>query len=171
MWSWELDYKEGWTPKNWCFWTVVLEKTLENHLDCKEIKPAIPKGNQSWIFIGRTDAEAEAPILWWTYVKSWLISKDPDAKKDWRQKERGQQSMRWLDGNTDSMDMSLSMLREMMKDRESLVCCSLWSHKELEMTEWLNNHLITVWAQLLSNAPSTHCLCTHWFCFSHWPSM
>ena len=86
---WELDQEEGWAPKNWCFWTVVLEKTLESPLDCKEIKPVTPKGNQSWIFIGRTDAEADVLIVWPPDVKSWLIGKDPDAEKDWRQKEKG----------------------------------------------------------------------------------
>ena len=89
VWMWELDYKEIWAPNNWCFWTVVLEKTLESPLDCKKIKPANPRGNQSWIFIGRTDAEAEAQILWPSDVKNWLIGKDPDAGKDWRQKEKG----------------------------------------------------------------------------------
>ena len=85
----ELDHKEGWVPKNWCFWTVVLEKTLESPLDCKEIKPVNPKGNQPWIFIGKTDAEGEAPILWPPDAKNWLIGKDPDAGKDWRQEEKG----------------------------------------------------------------------------------
>ena len=89
LWTWELDHKERWAPKNWCFWTVVLEKTLESLLDCKEIQPVTPKGNQSWIFIGRTDAEAEALILWPPHAKSWLIGKDPDAGKDWRQEEKG----------------------------------------------------------------------------------
>ena len=88
-WMWELDYKESWVPKNWCFWTVVLEKTIENPLDCKEIQSVLPKGNQSWIFIWRTDAEAEFPILWPPDVKNWLIGKDPAAGKDWRQKEKG----------------------------------------------------------------------------------
>ena len=86
---WELDYKERWVPKNWFFWTVVLEKTLESPLDCKEIQPVHPKGDQSWIFTGRTDAEAEAPILWPADAKSWLIWKDPDAGKDWRREEKG----------------------------------------------------------------------------------
>ena len=84
---WELDHKESWAPKNWCFWTVVLEKTLESPLDCKEIKQVNPKGNQSWIFIGRTDAEAETPILWPPDAKNWFIGKDPDAGKDWRQEK------------------------------------------------------------------------------------
>ena len=89
IWMWELDTKESWALKYWCFWTVVLEKTLESSLDCKEIQPVHPKGNQSWIFIGRTDAEAETPILWLPDAKNWLIWKDPDVGKDWRQEEKG----------------------------------------------------------------------------------
>ena len=89
VWTWELDHKESWAPKNWCFWTVVLEKTLESPLDCKEIQPVNPKGNQFWMFIGRTDTEAETPILWPPDAKNWLIGKDPDAGKDWRQEEKG----------------------------------------------------------------------------------
>ena len=89
VWMWELDYKESWALKNWCFWTVMLEKTLESPLDCKEIQPILPKGDQSWVFIGRTDVEAETPILWPPLVKSWLIGKDPDAGKDWGQEEKG----------------------------------------------------------------------------------
>ena len=89
VWMWELDYKESWVLKDWCFWTVVLEKTLESPLDCKEIQPVHPKGNQSWIFIGRTDAVAEATVLWPPDVKSWLIREDPDFGKDWRQEEKG----------------------------------------------------------------------------------
>ena len=89
VWAWELYYKESWVLKNWCFWTVVLEKSLESPLDCKEIQLVHPKGNQSWIFIGRTDVEAETPISWLTVVKNWLIGKDPDAGKDWRQDKKG----------------------------------------------------------------------------------
>ena len=89
VWIWELDYKESWAPKNWCFWTVVLEKTLEIPLACKEIQSVNPKGNQSWIFIGRTDAESETPILWPPDAKSWLIRKETDAGKEWRQEEKG----------------------------------------------------------------------------------
>ena len=89
VWMWELDYKESWVLKDWCFWTVVLEKTLESSLDSKEIQPVHPKRDQSWVFIGRTDVEAETPILWPSDVKSWLIGKDPDAGKDWRQEKKG----------------------------------------------------------------------------------
>ena len=114
--SW--DCKEGWVPKNWCFWTVVREKILQSPLDSKKIKPINPKGNQSWIFIGRTDAEAEAPLLWPPNGKYWLIEKHPDALKDWGQ-EKGTQRMRRLDSITDAMDVSLSKLREIAKDREA----------------------------------------------------
>ena len=89
VWMWELDYKESWALKNWCFWTVLLEKTLENTLHCKEIQPVRPQGNQSWIFIGRADAEAVTPVLWPPAVKNWLTGKDSDAGKDWRQEEKG----------------------------------------------------------------------------------
>ena len=111
VWMWVLDYKESRVPKNWCFWTAVLEKTLESPLDCKEIKPVHPKGDQSWVFIGKTDVEAETPILWPRDAKSWLIGKDSDAGIGGRRR-RGWQRMRWSDGITNLMDMGLGGLPE-----------------------------------------------------------
>ena len=119
VWMWELDNKESWVLKNWCFWTVMLEKTLESPLDCKEIQPVHPKGDQSWVFIGTIDAEAETPILWLPDSKNWFIWKDPDAEKDWGQKEKGQQRISWMDGMTDSVDMSLGKFQKLVMDREA----------------------------------------------------
>ena len=119
VWMWELDYKESLAPKNWCFWTVVLEKTLESPFYCKEIQPVHPKGDQSWMFIGRTDVEAETPILWPPDGKSWLIWKGLDAGKDEGRRRRGRQRMRWLDSMTDNMDMGLGGFRELVMDREA----------------------------------------------------
>ena len=135
---WELDYKESWDPKNWCFWTVVLGKTLESPLDCKEIQPVHPKGDQPWIFIVRTDAKAETLTLWPSDAKNWLIWKDPGAGKDWRQEEKGtteDEMVGWhhqLDGH------EFEQVPGVGDGQGSLVCCSPWGCKESDMTEWLN---------------------------------
>ena len=135
VWMWELVFKESWALKNWCFWIVLLEKTLESPLDCEEIQPVHPKGNQWWIFIGRTDAETETPILWPPDAKSWLIRKDPDVGKNWRQ-EKGMtedEMVGWyhlLSGHEFEQALGAG-------DRQgNLVCCSPWDHKESDTTEW-----------------------------------
>ena len=119
VWMWELDYKESWVPKNWCFWTVVLEKTFASPLDCVEIKPVHLKGNQSWIFIGRIDAEAEAPILWPPDVKNWLVGKDLDAWQYWRQEEKGTAEDEMIGWHHHLSDMNLNKLQELVMDREA----------------------------------------------------
>ena len=135
---WELDHKEGWVLKNWCFCTAVLEKTVESPLDCKEIKSVNPKGDQSWIFIGRTNAEAETPILCPPDAKNWLIWKDPDAGKDWRREEKGMIENElvgwhhWLDGHEFEEAPGVG------DGQGSLGCCSSWGRKELDMTDRLN---------------------------------
>ena len=138
VWMWELNHKEGWALKNWCFWTVVLEKTPESPLDCKEIQPVHPKGDQSWIFTGRTDADTEAPTLWPPDVKNWLLRKDPDAGKDWRQEEKGtteDEMAGWhhrLDGH------EFEQAPEFGEGPGILACCSPWGGKESDKTEQLN---------------------------------
>ena len=137
---WELDHKEGWLPKNWCFWIVVLEKTLESPWDFKEIQPVHPKGNQSWVFIGRTDAEAEAPVLWPPDVKSWLIGKDSDAGKDWRHEEKGMKENEMVGWHHWLNEHEFEQAPGDGEGHGSLVCCSAWGCKELDTTEWLNNN-------------------------------
>ena len=130
-----LDYKESWAQKNLCFWTVVLEKTLESPLDCKEIKPVHPKGDQSWVFIGKTDAETETPILWPPDAKSWVIWKDPDAGKDWGQEEKGTTEGEMVGWHHRLNGHEFGKLQELVIDREAW---HAWSHKESDTTEWLN---------------------------------
>ena len=178
---WELDNKKGWVSNNWCFWTVMLEKTLESPLNCKEIQPVHPKGDQSWVFIGRTDVEAETPILWPPDVKSWLICKDPDAGKDWGQKEKGtaEDEMvvwhHWLNGHGFGWTLGVC------NGQGGLACCGSWGHKEWDTksdwTElnlnicWDCKHCLTMWninnccllrGYILEN--SEHCC--KWFKFS-----
>ena len=136
--KWELDCEESWVSKNWRFCTVVLEKTLESPLGCKKIQPAHPKGDQSWVFIGKTDAEAETPILWPPHVKSWLVGKDPDAGRNWGQEEKGMtedEMAGWhhrLDGHKFEQSLGVYV------GQGGLACCDSWGCKESDMTEWLN---------------------------------
>ena len=145
VWMWELDYKENWLPKNWCFWTMVLEKTLESSLDCKEIQPVHSKGDQPWVFIGRTDVEAETLVLWPSDAKRWLLWKDPDAGKDWGQEEKGttEDEMvgwhHWLSGHGFGWTLGVG------DGQGGLVCCASWGHKVSDMTEQLN------WTKLMMN--------------------
>ena len=132
-WMWELDHKKGWVLKNWYFWIVVLDKTLESPLGCKEIQPVHPKGNQSWIFIGRTDAEAEAPILWPPDAKSWLIGKDPDAGKDWGQ-EKGAAEDEMVGWHHRLNGHEFEQTSVDGEGQRSLVCCSSWGRKESDTT-------------------------------------
>ena len=137
VWMWELDWEEGWAPKNWCFWTVVLEKTLGSPLDCNEIQPVHSEGDQPWDFFGRNDAEAETPVLWPLHAKSWLIGKDSDAGRDWGQEEKGMIEdetagwHHWLNGYEYEWTPGVG------DGQGGLACCSSWGHKEY-MTERLN---------------------------------
>ena len=153
---WELDYKESWVLKNWCFWTVVLEKTLESPLECKVIKAINPKGNQSWISIGRTEAEAAAPILWPPDGKNWLTGKYPDAGKDWRQVEKGLQRMRWLDDIADLKDMSLRRIRELAMENETQGTAVHGVAKRwTRLSDWAQLKNINVLPQWLSSKGSS----------------
>ena len=162
VWMWELDYKESWAPKNWCFWTMVLEKTLESPLDCKEVQPVHPKGNQSWVFIGRTDVEAETLILWPPHAKSWLIGKDPDAGKDWGQAEKGMTEdgmvgwHHWLDGHEFGLTLGVGV------GQGGLVCWSSWGHEALDTTERLN------WTVLFQILAGKFSALHHWVLYWLW---
>ena len=144
---WELDHKESWVQKSWCFWTVVLEKTLESPFVCKEIQPVHPKENQPWIFIGRTDAKAATPKLWPPDLKNWLIGKGPDAGKDWRWEGKGMtqdEMVGWhhrLDGHEFEQAPGVG------DGQGSLACCSPWGHKESDTIEWLN------WTDVIQASP------------------
>ena len=135
---WELDHKDSWALRNWCFWTVVMEKTLESPLDCKEIQSVHPKGNQSWILIGRTDAEAETPIFWPSDGKNWLIGKAPNAGKDWRQEEKGTIVDKMVGWHYQLARHEFEQALGVGEGQGSLVCCSQQGHKESDMTEGLN---------------------------------
>ena len=169
-WMWELDYKEGWVPKNWCSWTVVLEKSLESPSDCKETQPVHPKGNQSWIFMGRTDAEAEAPILRPPAGKNWLTGKDPDAGKDWRQEETGTRENEmvgwhhWLDGHEFEQTLGFG------DGQGGLACCSPWGRR-VRHDGWLNwadiSRGTTAWCVYLSCQPAL-LSCFSYFILIQW---
>ena len=169
---WDLDYKESWAWKNWCFWTVVLEKTLASPLNCKEIKPVHPKGNQAWIFMGRTNAETETPILWPLDGKNWLIWKDPDAGKDWRREEKGttEDEMagrhHWLDGREFEWTPGVG------DGQGVLACCNSWGRKESDMTErlnWTEQALLITTMGFLGNTSGQESTChLKRHCFDLW---
>ena len=145
VWMWELDCEEGWAPKNWCFWTLVLEKTLESPLDWKEIQPVHPKGDQSWVFTGRTNAKAETPILWPPHAKSWLIGKNPDAGRDWGQEEKGttEDEMGGWHHQLDGHEFVWTLWGG--DGQGSLACWDSWGCKELDTTERLHFHFSLSW--------------------------
>ena len=149
VWMWELDSKQSWVPQNWCFWTVVLEKILESPLNCKEIQPAHPIRNQSWIFIGRTDAEAETPVLWPPDVKNWLIWKYPDDGKNWRWEEKGMTEDEMIGWHHQLDGHEFKQTPVVVDGQGGLVCCSPWGHEESDSIEWLN------WTEL--NCPWNFC--------------
>ena len=150
VWMWELDCEESWAPKNWCFWTVVLETALESPLDCKEIQPVHSEGDQSWVFIGRNDAKAETPVLWLPHAKNWLIGKDSDAGRDLGQEEKGMtkdEMAGWHHG-LDGCESEWTC--EVGDGQGGLACCDLWGRRESDTTERLN------WTEL-STGNSTRC--------------
>ena len=162
---WELDHKESWTQKNWCFWAVVLEKILVSSLNCKEIQPVDRKGNQSWMFIGKTDAEAEAPVFWPPDVKNRLLRKDPDAGKDWKKEEKGTTEDKMVGWHHQLNGHEFEQALGVGDGQGGLACCSPQGGKELDMTERLNwtelSKNITLASPLLSPTSSKPCL--YWF--------
>ena len=138
IWMWDLDYKESWAQKNWCFWTVVLEKAFKSPLDCKEIQPVHLKGDQSWVFIGRTDVEAETPILWLPDAKSWVVWKDSDVVKDWGQEKEGMAEDDMFGWHHRHNGHELGWTPGVGDGQGVLECCSPWDHKESDTTEQLN---------------------------------
>ena len=162
VWMWELDYKESWAPKNWCFWTVVLEKTLESPLDCKEIQPVHSEGDQSWLFIGRTDVEAETPILWPPDVKSWLIGKDPDAGKDWGQEEMGMREDEMVGWHHRLNGHGFGWTPGVSDGQGGLVCCSSWGCFQTWLSSW--TELINIELPWWLSGKESACQCRRcWF--------
>ena len=162
VWMWELNYKESWVPENCCFWTMVLKKTLENPLDCNETQPVHPKGDQSWVLIGRTDVEAETPILCPPDAKSWLIGKDPDAGKDWAQEEKGTTEDEMVGWHHLLNGHGFGWTPEVGDGQGGLACCSSWGHKESDMTEqlnWTEPYVFSglIWKSVCFNANMKHC--------------
>ena len=157
---WELDYKESWALKNWCFWIVVVDKTLESPLDSKEIQPVSPKGNHPWIFIGRTDTETGTPILWPPDAKNWLICKDPDAGKDLRQEEKGTTEDEMVGWHHRFNGHGFGWTPGVGDGQGGLVCCNPWGRKELDTTEWLN------WTNIAQHKIYYHFLSSYVFIYS-----